>query len=123
MLRSNARRVASGGSGRTSPGSGDRDVANSHGTGLCFRGDPRFPTARQAAYVHRLTEATGAKVEDTHEHTPMVRDVMERRVQGVALDQAAWTCAARSFAAHALHSQSSEALERTISATCEEETP
>jgi len=46
--------------------------------GLCFRGNPRLPGESQAAYVHRITETTGAKGEDTYEHTPMVRDALER---------------------------------------------
>ncbi len=46
--------------------------------GLCFRGDPRLPGEGHAVYVHRITEATGAKGEDTYEHTPMVQDVLER---------------------------------------------
>jgi formate hydrogenlyase transcriptional activator len=46
--------------------------------GLCFRGNPRLPGESHTAYVHRITEATGAKGEDTYEHTPMVRDVLER---------------------------------------------
>jgi len=54
--------------------------------GLCFRADPRLPGESQAAYVHRITEATGAKEEDTYEHTPMVRDVIERERKTLVLN-------------------------------------
>ena len=54
--------------------------------GLCLRGNPRLPGESPATYVHRITEATGAMGEDTFEHTPMVRDVLERERKTLVLN-------------------------------------
>jgi formate hydrogenlyase transcriptional activator len=53
--------------------------------GLCFRGDPRLSDEGQAAYVRRITDATGA-TEDTYEHAPQVRDGLEREQRTLVFD-------------------------------------
>jgi formate hydrogenlyase transcriptional activator len=48
-------------------------------------GDPRRPGESQEAYVRRISEATGGS-EDTYEHTPVVRDAVERDKRTLVLN-------------------------------------
>ncbi|HET7294502.1 MAG TPA: sigma 54-interacting transcriptional regulator [Vicinamibacteria bacterium] len=47
---------------------------------LYFRSDPRRPEESQNEYVRRFSDATGAK-EDTYEHSPGLRELLEQRRQ------------------------------------------